>query len=578
MKSPLMQVALWLFSLFIPLSTVAGDSYQLCRHANKIFTNATFITLNPDQPLAQSVAVRHHRIVAAGREKLIMTHCRDQNTRIIDMKGATVIPGFIDTNSQFALYGWLANHAVDLSTTNAFQRENWQPVKTTDEFLTALKNNVKTSEPWLIINGYDHARIKGEALNRTMLDKISAEKPILVLYSTGQKALLNQAAINKITELEIQQSIPVQSDGIVQDDALQAVIVALIPPQALRQAIQSAAARYAAQGYTTVTETRANQSWLNTYNQLTARSDFPVDVILSPDNIADSKRFALSEKDNPRLHSGPVILTIDGAIRDFNAYLNSPYFQESSDHAPAWRGQPHRHPQALEAVFLNACETKTPLALNCNGDAAIDMALNLIQKIQQRQNDPSFKPILKNAHIARQDQLHRMNLLGVKVDWFPNHVYYWGQSMCHEYLGPKRALKDSPLATARNILGTTSLHADSPATPPSPLQIIANSHSRQVQTWNYPISQRCPQYFSAAEKISVEDALRALTIDAARLYRLEGDKGSLKPGKLADMTVLNKNPLKGNNIAAIKILGTISRGRLHLKTTTENDTPTHDKP
>ena len=118
----------------------AQNSYTICHHATALFNNATFITLNPKQPLAQAMAIRNHRIVAMGDEKTLQTHCRDENTQIIDLHGATVTPGFIDTNSQFALYGWLANQALDLSTTNVFQQANWQPIKSVDAFLTAIKN------------------------------------------------------------------------------------------------------------------------------------------------------------------------------------------------------------------------------------------------------------------------------------------------------------------------------------------------------------------------------------------------------------------------------------------------------
>ncbi|WP_026069183.1 amidohydrolase family protein [Legionella tunisiensis] len=175
------------YSCFV-FADVAKDA--LCQNASMLFINANFITLNPNQPRATAVAVTNQRIVAVGDQQKLMANCRGKNTQLVDLKGAFVTPGFIDTHSQFLLYGWLTDHAIDLSTTNALQQPDWQPIKTTSAFLAAIKNKLDTSDDWLIINGYDQMRMQGEPLSQAMLNEMSTTKPIIVFFPQVTKPCL----------------------------------------------------------------------------------------------------------------------------------------------------------------------------------------------------------------------------------------------------------------------------------------------------------------------------------------------------------------------------------------------------
>ncbi|MDX1837813.1 hypothetical protein DIZ81_09100 [Legionella taurinensis] len=559
--------------LFLTIPSVySQNDFTLCHHATALFTNARFITLNPKQPTVEAVAIRNHRIVALGKEKDLSVHCRDENTRIIDLKGATVTPGLIDTYSQFVLYGWLATHALDLSTTNVFQQPGWQPVKSLSEFLTAIRNKMTTDDSWLVVNGYDRARMPGAPLTRTMLDEISSTKPILVMYSSGHEALLNQAAMDRLPALKSSLPVTVPENGLLKEGALQKALIKVIQSAQLQQAIEVAATRYAAAGYTTVTETQASQDWLNAYYSLTSQPSFPVDVVLNAETVGDKQRFAMNELDNPRLYNGPVRLTVDGNIRDYHAYLSSPYYKVPDDLPTAWAGQLRYNLRTLEKMLVKAARANVQVALECQGDAAIDVALNLIQKVQQTQNDFTFRPILINAQLTRQDQLYRIRMLGLNINWFSPHLYYWGESMCRQYLGAPRALNENPLAQARNILGSTPIQANSPATPPSPLAMMRQNLTRQIQRWNEKPNAQCPDVFNSQQRLSLEDSLRALTIEAAKLYGMDDDKGTLEVGKLADMTLFSHDPLLEKQVD-IQVLGTVSRGVLHLGGHAEENPP-----
>ncbi|WP_040916012.1 amidohydrolase family protein, partial [Legionella tunisiensis] len=191
--------------------------------------------------------------------------------------------------------------------------------------------------------------------------------------------------------------------------------------------------------------------------------------------------------------------------------------------------------------------------------------LNLTAKVQRFYANKLFHPIIVNAQFARQDQLGRMRQLGVTVNWFVPHLYYWGEALCQRIPNPNGIYTDTPLASAKRTLGTISAHANSPTTAPNPLQMMQFMNTRDIQRWDSPPTKECINKFAANEQVALKDALKALTINAALLYGLEKEKGSIEPGKLADMTLLSADPLQSKNLLTIQVLGTIVRGVMHLQ-------------
>ncbi|GGI89065.1 amidohydrolase [Legionella impletisoli] len=522
--------------------------------------HATFITLNEAQPEASAVAIKQERIVAVGNEETLLEACKGHDTTLIDLKGATVTPGFIDTYSHFILYGWLANHSLDLSTTNAFQRTHWKPAKTIDDFLIAIKANLDPKKTWLIISGYDEGRVQGAVLDQAKLDEIDTIQPIIVFHASGQKVLLNSSAIRKIQQDKMLRSIYIDYEGIISGDNLNQFLKAFIKPEEVIEAIETAAKHYAKQGYTTITEVNDLASWVTQYNALTQSHDFPLDVIYSTSNAKRRQQLDQVSQQNPRMYPGPVVIKVDGLAQNYAAYLTTPYIQTTSPFGSDWRGALKSSPNELEHEITSLLKQKIPLAIEAHGDAAIDFSLNLLQKVEKE--GPS--PILINIEYIREDQLQRLKLLGIQASWFSPYLFYWGENMCHARLGPERALQMNPLHSAKKILGLTTAHANSPAVPPSPIDAMNWMTTRIVQRWNYPVNRRCPQYFNIDERVSMQEALESFTLDAAKLYQLDHEKGSIEPGKLADMTILSHNPLKNLN-DPLTVKGTIARGIIHLQ-------------
>jgi len=569
MKKKWLPEILLLLTLIINTGIYASETTQIiCKNADRIFHNATFITLNPKKPSAEALAVTHHRIVAIGDKTTIFKQCKGKNTTLFDLKKTVVTPGFIDTGSQMRLYGILALHSIDLSTTNSFQRQDWQPLKSTEEFLKSLKAKIPAGKQWIIAYGYDQSRLKGRPLTQAMLNDISNSVPIMIINSTGNEALLNNKAVIEIKKFE--KTITVDDKGILKKGSLHSLLEQLFDRSSRQEALSKAAKEFSSRGYTTVSDNLEDINKLSIYTNALSKNSFPLDIILNSHDLKNKKRLDLLEKDYARLFSGFYIIQADGVLRNYEAFLTEPYFQETDHHGNNWRGTLIEDVKDIEKKVMAAAKNGITFAFEAQGDAAIDIILNMTQKAQNTFNKQAIKPRLFNAQVIRNDQLQRMNYLGMSANWFAPHLYYWGEAMCHEITGPNRANHNNPLHSANKNLGSISIYLNSPATPILPLEMMQRVQTRRVQSWLYPLNLRCLQYYGPNERITALEALKALTLGPAELYGLEKDKGSLEVGKIADMTILNANPLEDETWGYIKVLGTITRGQIHMNPTHNN--------
>lgn len=560
--------SIYLTGLLLSIGTVSSfaEPIPLCQNADTIYHHAKFITLNPKAPEATAVAVNHHRLVAVGNESNVLKECRGAKTQVVDLQGAVVTPGLINTHAQLVLYGWLKKYSLDLSSTNALQQSNWQATKTLDAFLNRIKQQPPGFQGWILINGYDPALVQGKLLDKAQLDAISETTPIAVFFDSANALLLNSAGVKKITELAHNQSFRAPQDGLIQQHQIHTVLTLLLNKTDIRDALQLAINDYVSKGYTTISETNTQSSWVRILNEMTQENVMKTDLILSSDSLSTMQQINLHAKDNPRLHAGTLLLRVDGALSNEHAFLSMPYFSPSLRHGTDWRGKLNWQSQQLEERMRAAQQAKIGVAFEVNGDAALDIVLNIIQ-INQRENHSNHaQTFIFNAQVIRPDQLTRIGLLNIPVSWFVSHLYYWGQSMCHEILGAARAEYDSPLASAQKTLTQLALHDISPTVNASPIQSMLTANTRRIQVGNYPVNRQCPEQFDSKEKISLQEALLAQTLGAAKLYHLQRDKGSLIVGKLADMTLFHGDPLTLTKLEDVTIMGTISRGALHLNT------------
>ena len=198
------------------------------------------------------------------------------------------------------------------------------------------------------------------------------------------------------------------------------------------------------------------------------------------------------------------------------------------------------------------------IAIHGNGDAAIDDILNAYRLALEQTPRPDARHRIEHCQTVREDQLDEMKRLGVTPSFFVGHVYYWGDRHRDIFLGPERAARISPLASALQRGIRFTIHDDSPTTPVNPLMLVWDAVNRLTLDG---------KVLGPEQRIPVMAALRAITSDAAWQNFEEKTQGSIEPGKLADLVALEENPLTVSpvHIKDIRISMTIVGGNIVYK-------------
>ena len=190
-----------------------------------------------------------------------------------------------------------------------------------------------------------------------------------------------------------------------------------------------------------------------------------------------------------------------------------------------------------------------------NADEATDLALDCMQQALMEHNAPDHRFVLQHCQLADAAQFKRIKALGMGVNLFANHTYYWGEQHRAVTVGPERAERMNACRTALDTGIGMSIHSDAPITPLAPLFTAWCAVNRTTAQG---------RLLGAAERISVTEALHAVTLGAAWSLHLDGEIGSLECGKRADFCVLHEDPITADpaTLKDLRIWGTVQGGRV----------------
>ncbi len=509
----------------------------------QVFLNGNILSMDSQNTRFEAMSLRGGRIEALGSNAQIKKLVTD-DTLVHDLGGRTMLPGFIDAHGHFPGTG-LAGLGVDLNSPPIGAMKNIAAIQSAlGVFLTQ-----RGGEQWLFGFGYDDTALaENRHPTREELDAVSADIPILIMHISGHMSVVNSAGL---LAAGIDDDTPDPEGGVIERDA-EGRATGLLLETAAKTAqglaldfsvfdfmtmVRTAAAEYLARGVTLAQSGGVDPRMLSGLKLFKSIGLIPQRLELFPlgsefNTATLQAALAGLDQSDPQLRQGIVKLITDGSIQGYTGFLSEPYHQPYRGDA-SYRGFPTMPYESLASQVADWHAAGFQLALHGNGDAAIDAILDAVDAAQEIAPREDPRHILIHAQMARDDQLARMKALGVTPSFFTAHTYYWGDRHRDIFMGPARAARMSPTASAKNLSLRYSVHLDSPVVPMNPLLLLWSTVNRQSASG---------AVIGAQQRVSVMDALRAMTIDAAWQVRRESQIGSLEPGKLADLVVLSDDP------------------------------------
>lgn len=520
-----------------------------------LWHNATVITLNDNQPRANSLLTHGKDIVAVGDFNDLQAQA-SSNVLLVDLEGKTVIPGFVDAHSHFPGSG-MSRFSEDLQA---------PPVGTVTQLPTLLERLKRRADntpkgEWVSGFGYDQLLLEEKRhLTIAELDQVSRDHPIFIMHISGHLGIANSKALELIaadTGQHWDEKV-LQTGRLEEDEAtpFQRAMFDLGVFEFLDM-VETAEKEYSRAGVTTLQSSNIDEKYLAGLKLAKWLGKIPQRIITLPNydpmgiDLIEG-RLKASEVSSEDIHIGAIKLIADGSIQGYTAYLSQPYFH-NHNHSSHYRGYPRIPADDLDEKVFNIVNAGFQVAIHANGDASINDALNAIERAEIRAGKKAFRPIIIHAQMTTPAQLARMKALGVTPSFFGAHTYYWGDQHRDMTLGFARASAISPMRSALDMGLRFTNHLDTPVVPMSPMLAWWTSVDRSTQS-GFVLGPN--------EQLTPLQGLRALTIDSAWQSGLEDIVGSLVEGKMADFVVLSANPIDtATAIKDIQILRTVAGGK-----------------
>lgn len=530
-----------------------------------LYHGGPIITMDGDTPrTVEAVVVRDGRIVFAGPEKAAR-EAAGEDAVIRDLKGATLLPGFIDAHSHFTVATMSAG-GLDLRTGAR------QPVSDINDVQREIRDYMQRRGPtpggWTTVWQFDQENLTEKRyITRAELDAIVPDHPVVVLHVSLHGAVANSAAL-KAAGINEATAVPPggmmlrdeagKLNGVLLEKAMFLLLAKMPQPTPAQKlaALDAAQNAYFAEGYTHAQDGATQPPDIAFLTSAAARERLRIDLALLPFSTGLDGLLA-----NPDLKFGiyqghvklqGIKFVLDGSVQARTGYFTRDYRRGSPEGHHPWHGEPVLSEPDFIAQAKKVHDRGWQLFVHANGDAAIDMAVRGFDALGIKAADDR-RPIVIHSQFQRRDQLADYKRIGVGPAYFSNHAWYWGD--VHRTNFPAEVVDFiSPLRSARTAGLIPSNHSDYSVTPLDTRFMLWTSMARVSPTGIVS---------GADERVDAYAALQALTTGPAWQIFEEDRKGRIKPGLLADFVILDKNPLTTpvGAIKAIKVVETIKEGR-----------------
>jgi len=508
-----------------------------------VLYNANILTADVEQPRAQAIAIAGGRFLAVGSDEDIRRLSK-RGTRQVDLGGKTVVPGFIDAHTHPSYAGIRHLRWVDCD------------LRSITEIQNAIRQRAAKTPPgdWVIGFKYDDTKTKeGRKLTRQDLDTAAIDHPVFIEHRGGHTAYVNSLAIRRA---EISDTTPDPPGGKFDRDpacgrlngGLRENATApsrkLLPTNftrdEMRQGVKLISQMMVRTGVTSVHDAEGTPEDLLAYQDAREAGElsFRVYCFLQYEFLermtAAGVRTGLGDE---WLRVGAVKLVCDGSISERTARLSQPYVGRPNDYGILLHSE-----EELYANARKAHEAGWQIGTHANGDAAIDIMLRIYERLQREmpRRDPRYR--LEHCTVVNPSLIQRIRALGAIPTPFSTYVYYHGEKM-REY-GPERL---EWMFAVRSFLDAGIRVTQASDYPPGPFEPMMALRSEVTRTDSHGNT------WGPRQRVTVEEALRVGTMNGAYASFEEHQKGSISAGKLADLVVLGKDPMRVDPMSLIDI-------------------------
>jgi predicted amidohydrolase YtcJ len=539
----------------------AGES--LAQNADLIIVGDNIVTM--DGSSVSGVAVVGDRITATGSRDQILS-LRGASTRVIELGDQALLPGFIDAHGHFSAVARYLD-LLDLSSPPVGQ------VTDVDDIVRLLRQRIENQQvpPGQLVYGFgydDSLLAEQRHPTRDDLDRASSQHPIIIRHVSGHLLVANTMALNNAG---VNASTPDPEGGIIRrrpgsrepDGVMEETAMGAFPgagsdqsPERQAQLLREAVDIYAGYGITTIQDSNISSAYVDRLKGLGTTEPFAVDIVayIMANPISDQ---ALGEVEAERDYTGGVRIggikfTLDGSPQGRTAWMSDPYDEGPPGQGSDYVAYPSYNPDAYRARIGGLLERGVPVLAHANGDAAIELMIDGIDQALAGRSMPDHRSVIIHAQLIRPDQLDRVKELGIVPSYYSVHPFFWGDWHRLSF-GDARASFISPVQATIDRGIPFTIHNDSPIVPPDIMRLVSITVNRET---------RSGHILGPDQRATVMDALHAVTLGAAYQYFEEDEKGSITPGKRADLVILEHNPLSVDpaELAGIGIVETISRG------------------
>lgn len=536
--------------------------------ADLILTGGSVLTMEGDQPVyAEAVVVDEGKIVFVGSSAEALKQ-KAADTVVKDISGKLLLPGFIDPHSHFLDSLTMADR-VNVSAPPVGPASNPQEIVAELQKAAAAKG-LKPGE-LLLGWGYDENLMpKGTALSREILDEAFPDNPVGIIHVSMHGAVINSKAMEKYGYTD---GMPTPPGGVIlrKEDgkSLQGLVMetALLPmyeklpsptPETEVAAAKAGQLIYAAAGVTTAQEGSTKAPVVAQLKRIAAQNGFIIDVVAYPfmldlENVWKETPPSEFGKYVNGLKLGGCKITSDGSPQGKTAWFTTPYLTGGPNGEKDWKGEPILPVDAMKAAMKKCYDNNLQVLFHSNGDAAIDFLIEAHKFAAGADLAKDRRTTCIHCQFIRPDQLKQFAELKLIPALFTDHTFFFGDTHIKNR-GLQQASFISPMRAARDLGLRPTNHTDAFVVPIDQLMTVWTAVNRPLRSGGT---------LGADQRITPYEALQMITIDAAHQYFEEDSKGSIKPGKRADLVILSADPLKVDpmTIKDIKVVETIKDGK-----------------